>query len=55
MRGNRRFEVQFQCLPQIFETLFFSSAMAGNIDVRASGNEALSLVYYFSSPAVSVQ
>ena len=37
--GSRRFEVQFQCLTQILESFFFSSTLAGNIDIQTLGNE----------------
>jgi len=43
MGGNRRLEVQFQRLTQILDSLFFSSTLAGNIDIQALGNEPFSL------------
>jgi hypothetical protein len=43
MRGNRWLEVQFQYLTQILESLFFSSALARDIDIQALGNEPFPL------------
>jgi hypothetical protein len=41
--GNWRFEVQFQGLPQVLESFFFGSALAGNVDVQALGNKPVPL------------
>jgi hypothetical protein len=43
MRGNRRLEMQFQSLSQILEGLFFGSALAGDIDIQALGDEPFPL------------